>query len=386
MRVRPLLHVRGARRAEGRQRLRQPPLVRRRSRVQPGPRAVGSMAVGRSHDAAHAPRGPAGGALMAGVKRSIAVDLAGLALATPVMVAAGCAGTGRELAGLIDTRRVGAIVTRSITLRPRRGDPTPRIAESPAGITWSTGHAEPRHRGVHRGGAAPLRPLRRSRHRVHRRRHARGVRPAHEPCSRAGPRSPRIEVRLSEPDEELGRPVLGAHADRAAEIVGSGGAHVDDPGLREAPGGQRPMSSSSPAPSSAPGAHGLTLVDSPPAMGVDATTLRPTLGPGAGWLSGPALKPLTIARGVRGARALCPTHRSSPSEVCDPAMDAVEMLLAGAWAVQVGTATLIDPSAPDRGRAWHLELPEGEAVGAPRGPARSAPRTRPGSTWIRQPT
>ena len=44
---------------------------------------------------------------MAGVKRTIAVDLAGLALATPVMVASGCAGTGRELAGLIDTRASG---------------------------------------------------------------------------------------------------------------------------------------------------------------------------------------------------------------------------------------------------------------------------------------
>ena len=55
MRVRPLLHVRGARRAEGRQRLRQPPVVHRRPRVQPGPRAVGSVALRRSDDAAHAP-------------------------------------------------------------------------------------------------------------------------------------------------------------------------------------------------------------------------------------------------------------------------------------------------------------------------------------------
>ncbi len=55
VRVRPLLHVRGARRAEGRQRLRQPAVVHRRSGVQPGARAVGSMALRRSDDAAHAP-------------------------------------------------------------------------------------------------------------------------------------------------------------------------------------------------------------------------------------------------------------------------------------------------------------------------------------------
>ena len=70
---------------------------------------------------------------MAGVKRTLAVELAGLGMATPVMIAAGCAGTGRELTGLVDLRKVGAVVSRTITVQPRKGTPTPRIAESRVG-------------------------------------------------------------------------------------------------------------------------------------------------------------------------------------------------------------------------------------------------------------
>jgi len=87
------------------------------------------------------------------------------------------------------------------------------------------------------------------------------------------------------------------------------------------------------------------LLDPPPAMGVDATTMRPTLGPVAGWLSGPALKPLTIRAVFEVARAMPETPIVAVGGVRS-GEDAVEMLLAGAWAVQVGTAALIDPSAP----------------------------------------
>jgi dihydroorotate dehydrogenase (NAD+) catalytic subunit len=70
---------------------------------------------------------------------SLDVDLGGIVLPTPVMIAAGCAGTGRELAGLIDLRRVGAIVSRTITVTERLGCDVRRVAESPAGIVGETG-------------------------------------------------------------------------------------------------------------------------------------------------------------------------------------------------------------------------------------------------------
>jgi dihydroorotate dehydrogenase (NAD+) catalytic subunit len=75
--------------------------------------------------------------------RTLAVDLGGIALPTPVMIAAGCGGTGRELTGLVDLRRVGGIVSRTITVGERQGAPVPRISESSAGIVWDTGLQNP---------------------------------------------------------------------------------------------------------------------------------------------------------------------------------------------------------------------------------------------------
>ena len=279
---------------------------------------------------------------MAGVKRTIAVDLGGWVLPTPVMVASGCAGTGRELTGLVDTRKVGAIVTRSITLRPRKGDPTPRIAESPAGIIWSTGTQNP---GIEefveeelprfaRSGSAIVVSV------------AGGTLEEYVRLTsllQGRPDVAAIEVRLSEPDEELGRPVLGAHPDRAAEIVGAVARMSMVPVFAKLPSSAPDVVELARAVMRA-GAHGLVLLDSPPAMGVDADTLRPTLGPVTGWLSGPALKPQTLRAVFEVARAMPDVPIVAVGGVRS-GMDAVDMLLAGAWAVQVGTATLVDPAA-----------------------------------------
>jgi dihydroorotate dehydrogenase (NAD+) catalytic subunit len=280
---------------------------------------------------------------VAGVKRSIAVDLAGLTLATPVMVASGCAGTGRELTGLIDTRRVGALVTRSITLRPRRGDPTPRIAESPAGITWATGMQNPGIEGFIaeelpryvRAGMAVVVSITGNTLEEYVRLTS---------LLQGRPEIAALEVRLSDPDEELEHMVLGAHADRAAEIVGAVARMSMVPVFAKLPSSTPDVVELARGVVRA-GAHGITVLDSPPAMGVDAATLRPTLGPVAGWLSGPALKPLTLRAVFEVSRALPDTPIVAVGGVRS-GEDAVEMLLAGAWAVQVGTATLVDPSAP----------------------------------------
>src|SRR4029077_13157658 len=119
---------------QGRGRLRQPPLLHRWPGVQPRARGVGSLAERRAGHASHPSRRTSGGAVLAGVKRTLSVDLgAGLVLPTPVLIAAGCAGTGRELSGLIDLHRVGGLVSRTVTLEPQKGSPTPRVAECPAG-------------------------------------------------------------------------------------------------------------------------------------------------------------------------------------------------------------------------------------------------------------
>jgi dihydroorotate dehydrogenase (NAD+) catalytic subunit len=318
---------------------------------------------------------------VAGVKRTLAVDLNGWVLPTPVMIASGCAGTGRELAGLTDTRRVGAIVTRSITLHPRKGDPTPRIGESPSGITWATGMQNP---GIElflqdelprfaRAGTALMVSI---------------TGGSLEEFVRLSsllqnrPAVSAIEIRLSEPDEEMGRSVLGAHQDRATEIVGAVARMSLIPVFAKLPAATGDLVELARSAVRA-GAHGLTLVDSPAAMGVDAGSLKPSLGPVTGWLSGPALKPITL-RGVFDVAQALPEVPIVAVGGVRTGRDAAELLLAGAWAVQVGTATLVDPAAPveiARGIADYLKekrIPSpGELRGRLRTPASLGTGTLP---------
>lgn len=280
---------------------------------------------------------------MAGVKRSLTVDLGGLLLPTPVMIASGCAGTGRELAGLVDLHKIGALVSRTITTLPRKGSPTPRISETPAGIVWETGLQNP---GLEVFVADELVRL------------ARTGAPivvsigggtleeyVRLTASLQGrPEVAAIEVHLSQPDEELARGVLGAHPDRLGEIVGAVARMSLVPVLAKIPGGVADVVELARAAARA-GASGVTLLGSPPALAVNAAALRPELGPVTGWLSGPVLKPLTLRAVFDVARAL-PRLPIVASGGIRSGEDAVEAMLAGAWAVQTGTATLIDPATP----------------------------------------
>ncbi len=282
---------------------------------------------------------------MAGVKRTLAVDLgAGLVVPTPVMVASGCAGTGRELGGLIDLRKVGAVVSRSITLEPDRGTSTPRIAESASGAVWSTGLQNP---GIDAFIAEELPRL------------ARG---AHVIVSIAGgsleayvrmtgalqgrPDVAALEVHLSAPDVEMQRDVLGLHVDRAVEIVGAVARMSLVPVFAKIPLWASDVVELSRGAVRA-GAHGLVLGGPPPALSVQAERLRPALGAVTGWLSGPAIKPMMLRAVFEVARAVPDVPIVAVGGIRS-GEDAIEAMLAGAWAVQAGTAVLIDPEAPVR--------------------------------------
>ena len=74
---------------------------------------------------------------------ALAVDLCGVRLATPVLAASGCFGFGREMAELLDVASIGGVVTKSVSLEPRRGRPTPRMAETPSGMLNAIGLQNP---------------------------------------------------------------------------------------------------------------------------------------------------------------------------------------------------------------------------------------------------
>lgn len=280
---------------------------------------------------------------MAGVKRTLSVELAGLTLATPVMIAAGCGGSGRELAGLVDLHKVGGIVSRTITIEPRKGAPTPRIVESASGIVWETGLQNP---GIDAFVGEELDRLART-----------GVpvivsigggtleEYVRLTTSLQGrPQVAAIEIYLSGPDDELSRPVLGAHIDRVSEIAGAVARMSLVPVFAKLPGGVDDVASLARA-SVRAGVSGVTVAGSPPGLAADADRLAPELGAVTGWVSGPALKPMTLRAVFDVARAV-PGVPVIASGGIRTAADAVECLLAGAWAVQLGTATMIDPAAP----------------------------------------
>jgi dihydroorotate dehydrogenase (NAD+) catalytic subunit len=300
---------------------------------------------------------------MAGVRRTLTTELGGgLTLPTPVMIAAGCAGTGRELGGLVDLRKVGAVVSRTITVLPERGARPPRIAESPGGVVWETGGQNPGievfleeelPRLARAGitiivsiGGAGLEEL---------------VRLSN--LLQGRPEVAALEINLSVLDIDPGTS-MGGHVDPTVEVVGAVSRMSLVPVFAKIPLHTGDLVGLARALVHA-GVHGLTIGGPPPAFAIDAQHLRPALGAVVGWLSGPAIKPLMM-------RAVFDLSRSLPdtpivaSRGIRSGEDAFEAMLAGALAVQLGTATLVDPRAPvivAQGIARYLK---GKGLASPR--------------------
>jgi dihydroorotate dehydrogenase (NAD+) catalytic subunit len=296
------------------------------------------------------------------MKHSLAVDLNGVAFAHPVVAAAGCLGTGRDVPGLVDLHRLGAIVTRSITMAPRKGSPTPRAAETPSGFLSWVGFQNP---GVDAFVAEDLPRLTRSQTPVI--------------ASIAGstpdeylrvashlhlrPGVVALEICLSAPDEDRHDDAFYAHPERLHDVVGPVSRLSRVPVFVKLP----PLLPDLVATARAcirDGAHGFTLIDAVPGLAVDARRLRPRIAAPIGGLSGPAIKPIALAAVYRVAQALPDVPIMGVGGIAT-GEDAVEFLLAGAWAVQVGTAMLVNPSAPVEIARGILEYLKGKGIATP---------------------
>lgn len=277
------------------------------------------------------------------MRETTAVDLAGLRLASPVLAAAGCFGTGRELAGLADLHKLGAIVTRSVTLRPSKGSPGPRMAETPSGLLSSVGYQNP---GVEAFLADELPRLLRT-----------GVPLIVSVAGssleeyvrvtsllQAAPGVVALETNLSGTDEERGGEPFVSRPDHVAEVVGAVSRLSRLPVFAKLPPLHPELVETARACVRA-GAFGLTLLDGAPAMAIDVARLRPKLASVTGGLSGPAIRPIAVASVFAVAQAMPEVPILGVGGI-GTGDDAVEFLLAGAWAVQLGTALLVNPSAP----------------------------------------
>lgn len=282
------------------------------------------------------------------------VELAGVELPSPVLTASGCAAAGQELDAFMDITALGAVVTKSIMLKPRAGRATPRMSETPSGMLNSIGLQGP---GVDSFIANDLDWLVR-----------RGARTivsiAGETVDDYAKLATRlrpidgitgIEVNISCPNVADRGQVFACRADSAARVIQAVKRNSDSrvPIFAKLSPDVTDIVEIADSVIKA-GATGLSLINTLLGMVIDTNTMRPALAGVTGGLSGPAIRPVAV-RCVWQVRQAFPKIPIIGMGGIRSGQDAFEFLLAGANAVSVGTSVFNDPSAPSR---IHAELAE----------------------------
>ncbi|HDQ45506.1 MAG TPA: dihydroorotate dehydrogenase [bacterium] len=270
----------------------------------------------------------------------LTVRIGRLTLKNPVLTASGTFGYGPEYADYVDLNRLGGLITKTITLEPRGGNPMPRIAEMPAGMLNSIGLANV---GVERYLAEKLPLLEKYETAVIANlagstveEYARVVMKVQK-----HPRVDGIEVNVSCPNVRKGGLAFGTDPDVLCELVRSVRSETDktvivklSPNVTDI----RPVAMAA----ASGGADALSLINTVMGMGIDIRTRKPLISRITAGLSGPAIKPIAMAKVYEAAQAV-----DLPLIGIGGIMngeDAVEFLMAGASAVQVGTLNFVDPA------------------------------------------
>jgi dihydroorotate dehydrogenase (NAD+) catalytic subunit len=272
----------------------------------------------------------------------LSVDLCGVRLRTPVLAASGCFGFGREMAGWVDLAELGAVVTKSVSLEPRRGRPTPRMAETPSGMLNAIGLQNP---GVEAFCADDLAFLAEAGATVVASLVGRSPQEFGRLAARlAGePAVGLLELNLSCPNVEHRGEVFAADPATAAEVVREVKQAAGQPVLAKLTADVTDLVAVARAVVEA-GADGLTLINTLLGMTVDVHRRRPRLAAVTGGLSGPAIRPVAVRCVWQVAQALPGVPIVGTGGVLT-AEDAAEFLLVGATAVAVGTGNFINPDA-----------------------------------------
>ncbi len=266
----------------------------------------------------------------------------GLLLANPVMTASGTFGYGTEYSHLFDIQKLGAIVCKGTTLEPREGNPQPRLAETPSGVLNSIGLQNigvdaliEEKAPIWAGWRVPVIV------------NIAGetiddyARLAGQLDGVAGISG--LEVNISCPNVKAGGAEFGAHPDSAAQVTEAVKKASSLPILVKLTPNTSDIAKVAVAVAGA-GADAISLINTLRGMAIDTTHRRPLLGNIYGGLSGPAIKPVALYMVYEVAAAV-----DLPIIGCGgitTAADALEFIMAGASAIQVGTASFADPRAP----------------------------------------
>ena len=287
----------------------------------------------------------------------MSVNLAGVFMKNPVVVASGTFGFGREYGQFYDLSELGGICCKGLTLHPRTGNPPPRIAETPMGMLNSVGLQNP---GVDVFIAEELPELRKYDLAVIA--NISGNTPEEygimcEKLSRAG--VDMIEVNISCPNVKAGGLAYGTRPELAAEVTRVAKEHSSVPVMVKLSPNVTDIVEIAKAVDEA-GADALSLINTLRGMRIDVQTRRPILKMNTGGLSGPAVLPVAVRMVWEVAGAVAKPILGMGGVARGE--DAAELMLAGASAVAVGTACFADPYAPLRVRGGLEKLAAGQGL------------------------
>jgi len=268
-------------------------------------------------------------------------SIAGVTFKNRVLVASGTYGYGDDCTEMADVTKLGGIVTKSLSLKPRDGNPPPRIVETAAGMLNSIGLA---NIGVHRFVREKL-PFLRSVDTtviVNIAASTMDEYVAVLDILEAEEGVDGYEINVSCPNVKEGGLNFGTSCPMTAEITRRLRARTRRPLLIKLTPNVTHISEFARAVEDA-GADGVSVINTLIGMAINAKTRKPMLSTVTGGLSGPAIKPVALAKVYETARAVKIPVIGIGGII--NATDAIEFLLAGATAVQVGTANFIDPAA-----------------------------------------
>ena len=274
----------------------------------------------------------------------LAITLCGIPLRNPVLAASGTFAYGVEFAAHVDLNQLGGIVVKGLSREPMAGNPPPRIWESAAGMINSIGLQNIGVRAFVRDKLPALRPYRTAvfanvfGYTVED--YVEVVRVLEDAEGLAG-----YELNVSCPNTKRGGMFFSSDPGLLAEVVQAVRAVARRPLIVKLSPNVARIQPLAQAAEQA-GADAVSLINTCLALAIDARTRRPRLGAGFGGLSGPAIKPIALRMVWEAAQAVkIPVIGMGGIATGE---DAAEFLIAGASAVQVGTATFWDPRAPLR--------------------------------------
>ena len=277
---------------------------------------------------------------------ALAVTAAGIDFQNPVLLAAGTAAYGRELAGVIDLDRLGGLVTKAVSVERRHGAPAPRVAEFDGGMINAVGLANPgvdEVRDQHLPWLAEN--LRRGRvlvnvvgNRVEE--FATVVSMLDDSTAISG-----YELNVSCPNVRAGGMEFGADSQSLAEVVGRARASTRKPIFVKLSPTLTDIAASARVAADA-GADGISVVNTLPGLVIDVDSRRPALGFGTGGVSGPGLLPVGVLATYKVSKAV-----SLPVIGVGGiarATDIVQYVIAGASLTAIGTSAMQQPRLPER--------------------------------------